>query len=108
MPIGIIPLNETKYDDMVLIMEHLQNYVPLVSTEERVPCRDPQEVTVHVDNFHYTLFGGDQLTVARARGSQRVRSNSERPRDRLEGLQPVCEDWHAKSVLLEVGVHNYD
>ena len=46
------------------------------------------------------LFGGDQLTAARARGAQRIRSNSERPLDRLEGLEGVCEDWHAKATRL--------
>ena len=44
------------------------------------------------------------MTAARARGSQRVRSNSERGKDRLEGLQPVVEDWHAKVALLGVYV----
>lgn len=42
------------------------------------------------------------MTAARIRSSQRVRCNSERGRDRLEGLQPVCEDWHAKVCLLRV------
>ena len=46
--------------------------------------------------------GGDQMTAAQARGSQRVRSNSERGKDRFEGLQPVVEDWHAKVCLLGV------
>ena len=42
------------------------------------------------------------MTTARARGSQRIRSNSERGKDQLEGLQPVVEDWHAKVCLLGV------
>ena len=42
------------------------------------------------------------MTAARVRGSHRVRCNSERGKDRLEGLQPVCEDWHAKASLLGV------
>lgn len=42
------------------------------------------------------------MTAARARGSQRIRNNSETGRARLEGLQPVVEDWHAKVVLLGV------
>lgn len=44
------------------------------------------------------------MTAARARGSQRIRSNSYRGLDRLEGLQPVVEDWHAKMCLLGVSV----
>lgn len=54
--------------------------------------------------LHTSLAGGDQLTAARARGSQQIRCNSERGKDRLEGLQPVVEDWHAKVCLLGVCV----
>ena len=43
--------------------------------------------------------GGDQLTAARVRSSQKVRCNSHRGCDRLEGLVPVVEDWHAKGCL---------
>ena len=60
------------------------------------------EKVVHADKFHRVLFGGDQLTAKRARGSQYVRSNSLRGKDRLEGLKPVVEDWHAKVCLLGV------
>ena len=42
------------------------------------------------------------MTAAQASGSQRIRRNSERGRDRLEGVKPVCEDWHAKLCLLGV------
>ena len=48
--------------------------------------------------------GGDQLTAARVRGSQRVRNNGQRGLDRLEGVAPVVEDWHAKGCLLAVSL----
>lgn len=63
---------------------------------------EDSQVEMIEEIFHTILFGGDQMTAARARGSQRVRKNSECGRDRLEGLQPVCEDWHAKLCLLGV------
>ena len=56
------------------------------------------------DTFHKILFGGDQLTVARARGSQRIRINSETGVDRLQGLVPVAEDWHTLVILLGVSI----
>jgi len=55
-----------------------------------------------MDHFQHILFGGDQLTVARARGAQGILSNSHTGFDRLEGLVPVVEDWHAKVCILEV------
>ena len=50
--------------------------------------------------------GGDQLTAARIRGSQRIRSNSDSDLERLEGFTAVIEDWHAKVTFL--GVSNYN
>ena len=52
--------------------------------------------------YVYMFSGGDQLTAARARSGQRIRSNSLRGKDRLEGMVPVIEDWHAKVCLLGV------
>lgn len=42
------------------------------------------------------------LTAARARGSKAMRCNSIRGKDRLDGIVPVVEDWHAKMCFLEV------
>lgn len=61
-----------------------------------------EELKITGDHFSHVLFGGDQLTVARARGSERVRMNSDNGVSRLEGLIPVIEDWHAKVVLLHL------
>ena len=95
--------SESKYEDMVDIMTNLHQYVPTKTSVSKstVPGSD-EEVEIVEDTFHTILFGGDQMTAARARGSQRIRKNSERGRDRLEGLKPVCEDWHAKLCLLGV------
>ena len=47
------------------------------------------------------------MTAARARGSQRIRDNSYTGKSRLEGLQPVVEDFHAKMCFLGVsGIEN--
>ena len=51
---------------------------------------------------HLFLSGGDQMTCARIRGSQRIRSNSERRIDRLTGIVGVTEDWHAKMCFMGV------
>ncbi len=95
--------SETSNAGMVAIMEALHNYVPVHSELIEVECQNSDEPTVFTkDDFHYILMGGDQLTVARARSSKRIRSNSLRPLNRLEGLVPVCEDWHAKGCLISV------
>ena len=56
------------------------------------------------DVFKPVLFGGDQLTAARARGSQQIRVNSETSSEGLRGLIPVAEDWHTSVVLLTVSI----
>ena len=90
--------NENKLDD---ILDDLQKYAPSTSNTRDVPVPYTNEVrSLKEIAFHRLLFGGDQLTTKRARVGIRVRTNSA---DRLEGLLPVEEDWHAKVVLLEVG-----
>ena len=64
-------------------------------------------VTVKADHFHNILFGGDQLTMDRARGAQHVRENSVDGVGRLEGLVPVCEDWHARVTLQSVTIYKH-
>lgn len=87
---------------MISILETLHKYVPTLTTTERIDVSDSETLEVPVDKFHYLLFGGDFLTAKRARGGQNIRSNSERGKDRLEGLMPVVEDWHGKVCLLIV------
>ena len=87
---------------MIDIMENLQQYVPLAMEVDKLSIPGVGEREVHADKFHHLLFGGDQLTAKRARGSQHVRNNSLRGKDRLEGLKPVVEDWHAKVCLLGI------
>ena len=107
VPLGIILKSEISHADMIAIEEELHKYVPRITSTATVDVMvegKTENCTITEDKFHRILFGGDQLTAARARGAQRIRSNSERPLDRLEGLEPCCEDWHAKGVLLRVCV----
>ena len=39
--------------------------------------------------------------------AKRIRSNSTRGKDRLEGMTPVVEDWHAKVSILGVRTFMY-
>ena len=105
VPLGILLKNESSYEDMVDIMKGLHPYVPTETTQstQTIPGSDT-DIEVVKDTFHIILFGGDQMMVARACGSQRIRKNSERAKDRLEGLTPVCEDWHAKLCFLGVSI----
>jgi len=52
--------------------------------------------------FVEILFGGDQLTVARANGIKALRSGHDIAFDRLDGFVPVLE--HARVILLQVCV----
>ena len=89
---------------MIDIMEHFQQYVPMTSEVSKLSIPNVGEKEIHADTFHHILFGGDQLTAKRARGSQHIRSNSLRGKDRIEGLKPVIEEWHAKVCLLGISL----
>ena len=55
---GVILKSEQKMEGMVEIMEHLQQYVPLKTTEHSYELPDVDgPVTVKLDDFHYVLFG---------------------------------------------------
>ena len=85
---------------MVDIMLHLHQYMPMVDHAPDVPSTEYK--ASDCVSFHCTLVGGDQLTAARARSSQRHRANALTPVGRLEGLVPMVEDWHTKAALLRV------
>lgn len=86
---------------MVDIMSHLHQYVPtVVSTDDTSEYKPSNQV-----KFHKILIGGDQLTAARTRSSQRHMANALTPAGRLEGLVPMAEDWHTKACLLGVSMH---
>lgn len=72
----------------------------VLASIENIEYEDEDELKVH--HFHHILLGGDHVTVARVRGAQRMRQNSESGQRRLQGFIPVIEDWHAKVVLLGV------
>ena len=85
---------------MIDILESYKQYVPSkpVELEEPIPGTESMEDRSYVT----TLLGGDYLSVARARGAQYIRSSAELESERLNGLFPVCEDWHAKVCFLQV------
>ncbi len=47
-------------------------------------------------------FGGDQLTMERLRSAIDCMCDSHTDSQRLEGLIPTIEDWHAKQCLMQV------
>ena len=96
VPLGVILKNENKKSEMIDIMEELQQYVPARKIAETEDGGMEHEVV------HPILFGGDQLTAARARGSSELRINSDTPKGRLEALTPVAEDWHTTMTFLVV------
>ena len=102
-PLGVFLKDENKLDEIVDILQDLQKYAPAVSQTTEVHVPNSSEVkSLREIAFHRLLFGGDQLTAKRARAGIRIRNNSTNGEDRLEGLLPVAEDWHAKVVLLQV------
>ena len=50
------------------------------------------------------IFGGDQLTEERARNVQLASSDSADTLERLQGVWPENEDWHATRIAYKVSV----
>ena len=83
----------------------LTRYMKLVPTVEAEGHRQlPNGSVLNFDDtrFFSILFGGDQLTVARIRGTQIHRDTHDQRVDRFEELVPVVEDWHSRMTLMKV------
>lgn len=104
VPLGVLLKDENKLDEMVDIMAHMHNYVPLThyAKDDKIPGSIDETVVTQAVDFHRVLFGGDHLTAKRGRGAQRIRANSTNDLDKLKGLLPVAEDWHTKQCFLAV------
>ena len=93
---------------MCKIMETLQQYVPSFPVTRSYHVGQVH-LTLEDSDFYKVLFGGDQLTAARARGAAALRDSHDSSHDRLAGFEPVIEDWHARltfaKVLMVLYVH---
>ena len=105
VPLGILPLNENKTDEMVKILKHVHdNYIPFKEYTEEKTISSGETVTITRAKQHKILFGGAQLTAARMRNAQQARANNDLPSDAFPGIVPVAEDWHVKANFLGVGL----
>ena len=81
----VLMKNEAKSSDMINTMKKMQQYLGEGYPKDR-------RVT----------SGGDQLTCERQTGSQRHMMCCNTPEERLELLEPQCEDWHCMVCVLTV------
>eukprot|EP00731_Ephydatia_muelleri_P002182 Em0001g2182a len=102
VPLGVMLKNENVLGDMIDILDGLHRYIPTTTTSQTLDvCAESghtRAVEVKLQNFSYIPLGGDQLTIARIRGSQSILSNSDNGEERLEGFVPVIEDWHMEHL----------
>ena len=80
----------------------MHSYVPTQSYQEEYQI-DEEAIEIPMARMHPILFGGDQLTAARARGAKKAKINSFDPCRKLDGLIPTAADWHARLNFLGVG-----
>jgi len=66
-------------------MSHLQAYVPR-----------------HGDSLRTTATHGDCLAVERMIDAKRARAGDLSPADRLDGLEPVPQEFHHRGLMIQV------
>ena len=71
-------------------------YIPVERGTDRLTGEETVEVLEKV------FFGGDQLTEERATNARDARSDGDNEFERLEGVIPKVEDWHASRILYQV------
>lgn len=89
---------------MTECLSHIQQYIPCRKLEK---TWDIEPFTQTDYQFLTTLVGGDQLSTARARGAIDIQGNAENSYDKLHGVLPVTEDWHAKVCLMQVRLSHF-
>lgn len=103
VPLGILPKNENNSEEIVEIVSHLHQYVPVIEFEEEQPIHSSNEIVmVPKAVFSPVLLGGDQLTASRVRGAKKAKVSDNVPSNRFEGIIPVAEDWHTKMNFMGV------
>ena len=96
--------NENKLDEMSIILQNIMKLVPSLPSESEVELPDGGKVKYDSTNFFKILLGGDQLTVARVRGTQCLFRGIDKAMERLQGIIPVQEDWHARMNFMKVRI----
>ena len=91
---------------MGTILAHYMTLVPTVQAEGHLTLSNGSVLDFDDTRFHQILFGGDQFTVARIRGTQALRDTHDKQVDRLNGLIPVIEDcnWHGRMTVMKVNI----
>ena len=90
-------------------LESIHKYVPAISEERSIVMFDGTVLKYTETNMWQILFGGDQLTVACARCAIDIRFTHDSEADRLHGVIPVLEDWHARMIkLVHLHVPEFD
>ena len=77
-------------------------FVPTLPSQGQLTLPNGSRIEFDNTSFSNILLDGDQLTVARVRGTQALHQSEDKAADRLEGVIPVCEDWHVRMSLMKV------
>ena len=84
------------------VLEHYMQFVPKVEANGFILLPSGEKVEYDDTKFNAKLLGGDQLTAVRVHSAQALRDTLDSATQRFEGLIPVIEDWHARTILLQV------
>ncbi len=87
-----------------ILEEYHDRYIPTKSSQEELTLKDGTTRTIDRTEFHKVLVGGDQLTVARVRGTVALRATHDNAIEKLSGVLPVVEDWHARLTFMKVKI----
>ena len=90
--------NENKLDEMSIILQNIMKLVPSLPSESEVELPDGGKVKYDSTKFFKILLGG------RVRGTQCLFRGIDKAMERLQGVIPVQEDWHARMNFMKVRI----
>lgn len=84
--LGVIEANPSSTQGVIQILDILHSYIP-----ERTE-----------DEFFKIPVHGDGLSVERMRDAKAARAGSQTAAARLEGIEPVPQEFHKRGILMQV------
>ncbi len=92
---GLLFKNENLNDEMIDILAYIHDHFLSCETMVKDEIKSSKVVS-------RLFLGGDQLTEERARNAQIGSADGDTVFERLEGVIPKVEDWHARQILYQV------
>ena len=92
VPLGVLPIDENKLNEMKHVLTHFMKHVPTKEAEGCLVLQNGSQVAFDNTQFDTKLIRDDQLTACCVRGTQLLRDSQDKWVNLSKGLISLAED----------------